>query len=394
MSASPLRLTHIPPPDRHNIEQLNALYDLSVPGPRHGWRGRLADGARAILARVLFRQQEFNAALVDHVNRNALVAVDTHAATTDNFQRMRDVLHDFQRQSRELSDWWQRSDAMLKSITAEQEQLRASTGVLHHAVQSLKREAARSDGGAAAPAATPGLASQPSSQMDPGDGYKYVGFEDCFRGAPEEIRARVADYLPVFEGTRDVLEVGCGRGEFLSLLRERGIPARGIDINPAMIDVCREQGLDADQGDALAFLRAQPEGSLGGLFAAQVVEHLEPRYLMEFLGAAFEKLRPGAPIVLETINVACWSAFFQSYIRDITHVRPVHPETLQYLLVASGFQQVDIRYRSPCPEPDKLQRLEPQPPLGTAVDTLNANVDRLNRLLFSWLDYAVVGRRA
>jgi O-antigen chain-terminating methyltransferase len=393
MSASPLRLTQIPPPDRHNLEQLNTLYDLSVPGPRNGWKNRLADRARALLARILFRQQEFNAALVDHVNRSALVAVETHAATTENFDRMRDVLHDFQRQSRELLEWWQRSDAMLKSISAEQEQLRASAGVLHHAVQTLKRETARAGNGAQ-PSATAGAAPRGSAQIDAFDSYKYVGFEDSFRGSPEDIRGRVAEYLPIFEGAHNVLDVGCGRGEFLSLLRERSISARGIDINPAMIDVCRQQGLDADHADALAFLRAQPDGSLGGLFAAQVVEHLEPRYLMEFLGAAFEKLRPGAPIVLETINVACWSAFFQSYIRDITHVRPVHPETLQYLLVASGFQQVDIRYRSPCPDPDKLQRLEAQPSLGTAVDTLNANVDRLNRLLFSWLDYAVVGRRA
>ena len=394
MSASPLRLTHIPPPDRHNIEQLNALYDLSVPGPRNGWKNRLSDRARALLARILFRQQEFNAAVVDHVNRTALVAAETHAATTENFDRMRDVLHEFQRQSRELSEWWQRSDAMLKAITAEQEQLRASTGVLHHAVQTLKREAAQGGNGAQASAAPADAATQPSSQMDALDSYKYVGFEDTFRGSAEDIRARVAEYLPVFEGTQDVLDVGCGRGEFVSLLRERGISARGIDINPAMIDVCRQQGLDAERADALAFLRAQPDSSLGGLFAAQVVEHLEPRYLMALLGTAFEKLRPGAPIVLETINVACWSAFFQSYIRDITHVRPVHPETLQYLLVATGFQQVDIRYLSPCPDPDKLQRVEAQPSLGAAVDTLNANVDRLNRLLFSWLDYAVVGRRA
>ena len=94
----------------------------------------------------------------------------------------------------------------------------------------------------------------------------------------------------------------------------------------------------------------QPDQSLGGLFAAQVVEHLEPRYLTQLLDLAFDKLRPGAPIVLETINPACWFAFFESYIRDITHVRPLHPDTLKYLLVASGFQTVDIRYRAPYPE--------------------------------------------
>ena len=153
--------------------------------------------------------------------------------------------------------------------------------------------------------------------------------------------------MPVFEGASDVLDVGCGRGEFLELLRDKGISARGIDLNEEMAAVSRERGLDVRSGDALDYLLAQPDGSLGGLFAAQVVEHLEPDYLMRFLEAAYHKLRPGSKIVLETINVACWSAFFSSYIRDITHVRPLHPDTLQYLVRASGFQNVTVRFSAP-----------------------------------------------
>ena len=95
--------------------------------------------------------------------------------------------------------------------------------------------------------------------------YKYVGFEDQFRGTQDDIRDRVREYLPIFKGASDVLDVGCGRGEFLELLREHGIRARGIDANGAMVDVCREQGLDATHADALAYLEAQPDGSLGGI---------------------------------------------------------------------------------------------------------------------------------
>ena len=99
--------------------------------------------------------------------------------------------------------------------------------------------------------------------------------------------------------------------------------------------------------------------------------------------------------MLETINPACWFAFFSSYIRDITHVRPLHPDTLKYLMVATGFQDVDIQYRAPFPESEKLQ------PVAAAGDValpdwahpLNVNVERLNRLLFTWLDYAAVGYR-
>ena len=222
------------------------------------------------------------------------------------------------------------------------------------------------------------------------DSYKYVGFEDQFRGSQHDIRERLEAYVPLFEGATDVLDVGCGRGEFLDLLREKGIPARGIDLNDEMAAVSRERGLDATAGDALSYLLAQSDGSLGGLFAAQVAEHLEPDYLMRFLDAAYHKLRPGSKIVLETINPACWFAFFSSYIRDITHEHPLHPDTLQYLLRASGFQNVTVKYSAPYPDESKLQRVSG----GSTIETaFNDNVTKLNSLLFTYLDYAAIGER-
>jgi O-antigen chain-terminating methyltransferase len=221
--------------------------------------------------------------------------------------------------------------------------------------------------------------------------HRYVGFEDQFRGSPEAIRKGLAAYVPIFAGAADVLDIGCGRGEFLDLLREQGITGQGIDLNGSMVDVCREKGLAASQADALTYLRAQPDGALGGLFAAQVVEHLEPAYLTHLLDAAFAKLRPGSPIVLETINPACWFAFFESYIRDITHVRPLHPDTLTFLLVATGFQRAEIRYSAPYPEHEKLQPVAPT--LGDAGETINANVEKINALLFTHLDYAAIAYR-
>ena len=309
---------------------------------------------------------------------------------------MQTVLVELQRHQTALAAWERRSSAAVASVASAQEELRASIGVLQQATQTLKREVRRlGEAGSPGPAVPAARSAAPvASQLDDLDSHKYVGFEDHFRGSHEEIRRRVGEYLPVFQGANDVLDVGCGRGEFLAILREHGISARGIDLNAAMVDVCREQGLDAAEADALSYLQAQPDGSLGGLFAAQVVEHLEPRYLNALLDVAFDKLRPGAPIVLETINPACWFAFFESYIRDITHVRPLHPDTLKFLLVASGFQQVDIRYRSPYPEHEKLQPIGANGSLGDAVETLNANVERINRLLFTWLDYAAIGRRS
>lgn len=404
----PPRPAPIPPPDRSQIERLNAIYDLSLPGGRPGWRGRLAGWTYRIAARLLGRQRAFNAVLVDHINRNALVGIDAHHASARTIawveEAVQTALDRFESQVGEtrrhqdaLAAWERRTSQTMASLASTHDELRTSIAVLQQAVQHLKREVGRlAETGVAVAAgsgAAPVTAAGPGTQLEPLDSHKYVGFEDQFRGSPDDIRQRLAEYLPTFDGAQDVLDIGCGRGEFLALLRDAGIRARGVDVNGAMVDVCRRQGLDAEEVDALTHLKRQPDQSIGGLFAAQVVEHLEPRYLAALLDAAFDKLRPGSPIVLETINPACWFAFFESYIRDLTHVRPVHPETLQYLLVATGFQRVDIRYRSPYPEHEKLQPLAPHAALGDVVDTLNANVERINRLLFTWLDYAAIGRR-
>ena len=121
-----------------------------------------------------------------------------------------------------------------------------------------------------------------------------------------------------------------------------------------MVEVCRARGLDATAADARSYLQGVPDESLGGLIAVQVIEHLEPAYLTQMLGLAFDKVRPGGRVVLETINPACWVAFFESFIRDLTHVKPIHPETLQYLLQASGFSNVEIVYRAPIAPDGKL----------------------------------------
>ncbi len=399
MSDTP-RPAPIPPPDRHQIEHLNAIHGLEG-DPRHpGASGRLFHRIQILIARVLSRQREFNAAVVDHLNRNDRVASEAHVASARALdwaeQKIDRAVDELRRYQEALLARDRRNEIAVAGVIASQDELRASIGSLQQAAQNLKREVSRlvESGVVVQQVAAPtGAVAVAGNQLDALDSHKYVGFEDRFRGSSDDIRQRVSEYLPLFAGARDVLDIGCGRGEFLSLLRDHGTTACGIDINAAMVDVCRQQGLDASEADALAYLRSQPDGSLGGLFAAQVVEHLEPRYLTSLLDAAFDKLRPGSPIVLETINPACWFAFFESYIRDITHVRPIHPDTLSYLLIATGFQHVDVRYRAPYPEHEKLQRMAPNASLGDAVDTLNANADRINRLLFTWLDYAAIGRR-
>jgi len=426
----------LPAYDEFQITNLNQRWELLSlkPDEGTGWLRRLRRHAWAMVAPLFERQQAFNSALVDHVNRNVAMNRETTralnatmAAVVEDHRKfveyqvqlilylqqitpyvdtrdrhvaglMHGLAAGLSALSEDLQKRWESMVARQRRYQAEVGDVQASLGVMQRAVQTLKRAVEQRLGPQSAPDATPdarGVAATGAAGSL--DSYKYVGFEDQFRGSRHDIRERLAGYVPLFEGASDVLDVGCGRGEFLDLLRERSISARGIDLNDEMTALCRDRGLDVQTQDVLSYLQAQPDGSLGGLFAAQVVEHLEPDYLMRVLDVAYHKLRPGSKIVLETINPACWFAFFSSYIRDITHVRPLHPDTLQYLLRASGFQKVMARYMAPYPDASKLQRVageaERTPGQIAIAETINNNVTKLNSLLFTYLDYAAIGER-
>ena len=446
------RLRDMPPSppsyDEHQITPLNERWDLlqARPSNQPGWRGRVCSFIWQTVAPLFERQQAFNSALVDHINRNVAVHRESSRTLASTIEVIREELErliQFEHRlilyaqqltpyvdtkdrdvtrlivevsgsigavSEEFSKRWESNFARERRYAQRVEDLRVSFGVVHQVTQTLKRELGRLQEAGLAAATSNVDVTVPHHRRSTRDGldqaldsYKYVLFENEYRGSTDDIRERLATYLPHFDGATDVLDVGCGRGEFLDLLRERGVTARGIDTNHEMVQVCGERGLAADEGDALTYLGGLPDASLGGLFSAQVVEHLEPGYLLQLLDTAFLKLRPGATLILETINAASWSAFFSSYIRDITHIRPLHPDTLRYFVTASGFQHVRVEYRSPLPVTIKLEPLPAPddgasssnalPGLVTLVHTFNNNVEKLNGLLFADQDFAVIGER-
>jgi SAM-dependent methyltransferase len=432
------------PPVAYDESQLPALNDRwgilaadPVSGLR-GWRRRAARLVWGLVGPALQRQQAFNATLVDHLNRNVEVHratraaieatlgavrgemekletfhtrlilylqtltlfVDTkdrseHIATLANLTNagLSGVADEFRRR-------WESMVAREQRYVAAVDELRTSIASVQQTGLMLKRELERGLAGVTAGAAAsgPAAAALPASRIDSVNAYKYVGFENKFRGSEADIRNRLLTYVEVFEGASNVLDLGCGRGEFLALLAGRGISAHGLDINHEMVEACRAAGLDAREGDALEYLESIPDASLGGLIAVQVVEHFPPPYLVRFLDTAYHKLKPGSRIVLETLNPSCWFAFFEAYIRDITHAWPLHPETLKFLVVASGFQRIELRLLSPYPGDARLQHAQVPPEansLGMAnlAHAFNENVDKLNAVMFSFLDYAVVGER-
>jgi 2-polyprenyl-3-methyl-5-hydroxy-6-metoxy-1,4-benzoquinol methylase len=386
------------------------------------WRRRALHGA---MLATINRQAEVIRALIDatrHFNSHVIWYGQTVAPFAASQRRGTssaqgvEVVH--AAVNALASDWrlhWdalqareQRYEARSAALTKAYDELREVASLAQQSTASLKRTVeALSTASSARPAVAPITnVSSPSATATPDlNAFAYVAFEDRYRGSTDEIRKRLQDYLPVFAGAANVLDVGCGRGELLDLLREQGVEARGIDINDEMVAICRDRGLKAEKADAIAFLNAQPEHSLGGLIAIQVVEHLEPSYLIRFIEAAHRAMKTDAPLVLETINAACWSAFFDSYIRDFTHVRPLHPDTMRYLVQAGGFRSVEIQFRSPFGREDRLPTVplpaaEPPgdmpaagPSMADLIEALNAHAERLNSRLFTHRDYAIVARR-
>jgi O-antigen chain-terminating methyltransferase len=225
--------------------------------------------------------------------------------------------------------------------------------------------------------------------LGPLEDWRYAGFENRFRGSEEDIRKQQIGYLDAFRKGGKVLDLGCGRGEFLDLLRENGIEGEGVDLNEQMIDICLDKGLNCRKGDILDRLAKAPDGSLDGIFSSQVIEHLPPAYLKRLIETAYAKLALGGTIVLETVNPASVFALVQIYFLDLSHQKPVHPRALQFMLESVGFSDVEVRTSAPL----DAERLRELPGADERTSVMNENLDRLNDLLFAPVNYAVLGKK-
>ncbi len=172
------------------------------------------------------------------------------------------------------------------------------------------------------------------------DGYR--GFEDLFRGSEEMIRSRQRIYLSLLGDREPVFDAGCGRGEFLDLLQERGVAYQGVDLDPDMVERCRQKGHEnVEQGNLVDALERVPEGSLGAIFSAQVVEHLKLDGLQRFLELGLSRLRPGGLLIAETVNPHS-AAALKAFWVDPTHKHPLFPETMLALCALAGYATGDV----------------------------------------------------
>jgi SAM-dependent methyltransferase len=216
----------------------------------------------------------------------------------------------------------------------------------------------------------------------------YAGVENQFRGARDDIRNRQAIYLPLVRevgaGTEEapVIDLGSGRGEWLELLRDSGLVAKGVDINRVFLASCRDIGLDVTESDILSYLRNLKTGSVGMLTSFHVIEHMPHKLFVAFIDEALRALKPGGLLILETPNPKNLVVAGCNFYLDPTHLNPIPYELSRYLLEARGFSRVDV--------------LELHPALGEiqAQDGTHAVTSALNRLLYSAQDYALIGRKS
>ena len=216
----------------------------------------------------------------------------------------------------------------------------------------------------------------------------YFAFEDRFRGPREEILRRQRFYIPFLQDAAiragedaRFLDLGCGRGELLELAADAGLAVTGWDSDPAMVLHCRSLGLDAHLGDLLDALGSSEDGSLAGVTALQVVEHLPFPRIRQLLELAGRKLRPGGLLAVETINPASWYAM-RSFYADPTHRQPVPDATCKFLMEMTGFGEIEIQFLQPVSE-EELR----------SVTGGDARLEPLATFLMGYQDYAALGRK-
>ncbi|HEV2854851.1 MAG TPA: methyltransferase domain-containing protein [Thermoanaerobaculia bacterium] len=349
-----------------------------------GFLGRLLVGLKRLLRPLVKvpqndlweRQRTFNLILLEHLDR-------LEAARADHLRRIEyqealdaEGVHEIMRHNDAL---FARADQKLDRYRREVRDLLGNLGAALAVVRSAPTETV--------------VETVARAHEEHG----YVELERRYRGTEEEIRERIAVYRPFLkDAPGPVLDLGCGRGEALALLRDWGLAGRGVDASARMVQLCRERGLEAEVGDLFEVLSALPEGSLGGVVSFHVIEHLPAPALDRLVGLAWRALRPGGVLVLETPNPLSMVVAARNFWLDPTHVRPVHPESLKLMYELAGFDPVERLDLRPFPEKDRLPEIDlatvpaEQRPLADRVNRLR---DRIDELLFGSQDFGMVGRK-
>ncbi len=261
------------------------------------------------------------------------------------------------------------------------ERLDSETEFIKSKLSTLEKRAV--SGGSAAKIVYQEKASAPVS--DDYTDIDYFDFENRFRGSIESVKKSQEAYLKYFRDKKHVLDIGCGRGEFLSLMKDNGINAEGVDIYEPYTDYCNSKGLKAHCGDGTAYLAKMEKTD--GIFVGQVVEHMKTGEIIALCNTAYEKLEKGGCIIIETPNPTSLSIYTNAFYIDPSHIKPVHPLTLQYFLEKAGFTDVEIIYTEQSRPHHSIPELKIS---GGESEEFNKAMKKVSDMIFGSQDYAAV----
>ncbi len=222
---------------------------------------------------------------------------------------------------------------------------------------------------------------------------EYTKLEGEFRGP---LGARLSHYPALVQraleraGPGRVVDLGCGRGELLRTLTAEGIECQGVDASPAVVALCRDEGLEVNCGDALATLEAMPDDSISALLSLHMIEHWPVGAVVRLIETAARKVKKGGLLALET-PYAIQGVAARDFVLDPTHIRPLHPEFLSFVYGQKGFAKHEIIPLARCEDGVRLKLLDES--MATWVADANRNFEALNNALFGFRDFVAIGWR-
>ena len=242
---------------------------------------------------------------------------------------------------------------------------------------------------------------KPARPVEAGPGEKstddfYLAFENRFRGDREELIGKYSVYADYFEKGHQVVDLGCGKGEFLEAMSKVDFDVFGVDSNGEMVEECTKRGLRAIQSDVFDFLSRQGDESIESVYCGMLIEHLRPDEIIKLLSLLSRKLRKSARLVIETINPASLSVMAGSFVVDLSHKTLVHNKTLEFMLEYFGCEVIKTVFSSPIPADRRLKTFEPQSLAGDAsefIRTFNNNFIIIDHFLYSFQDYLVISSK-
>ena len=220
--------------------------------------------------------------------------------------------------------------------------------------------------------------------------FNYFDFENNFRGSRDHVKEKLKYYMQYLDGRKNLIDLGCGRGELLELMRDNNIPAVGIDISQEFVDWCGFNGLEAILDDAVDHIASLEDNTVGAITGIQLVEHLSFDGMLRLCDLAFRKLESGGVLILETVNPTCLSVYSNFFYVDPTHDKPVHPLLLKYLLKEAGFQKIETVFTEHSRADKRLPLLDAQ---ASNLAEFNDGINTLSDLLFGSQDYAIIATK-